>query len=145
MARPRLLLLSCMVVAGFGCELGPRSGQGLRLPEGDIVRGEVAFRELGCATCHDVAGGPAAPEGERSDVIVTLGGAVTRVETYGELVTSIINPSHEISGRYPREQVTGDGVSKMENFNERMTVAQLIDLTAFLQSKYEVHREFFYP
>jgi hypothetical protein len=30
-------------------------------------------------------------------------------------------------------------VSKMEleNFNDRMTVAQLIDLVAFLQSKYE--------
>lgn len=64
-----------------------------------------AFRELGCPTCHDVVGGPADPEGERPDVIVTLGGKVTRVETYGELVASIINPSHEICRRYPRAQV----------------------------------------
>jgi hypothetical protein len=56
-------------------------------------------------------------------------------------VTSIVNPSHEISRRYPREQVAEGDVSKMENFNERMTVAQLIDLTAFLQSRYEVRPE----
>jgi hypothetical protein len=28
----------------------------------------------------------------------------------------------------------------MKNFNEEMTVAQLIDLTAFLQSKYEIRQ-----
>ena len=138
MTTPRLLLLACMAVAGLGCEVGPQSGRGFRLPEGDTGRGEVAFRELGCSSCHDVAGGPASPEGNRSDVIVTLGGEVIRVETYGELVTSIINPSHKISRRYPREQVAEGGVSKMENFNEQMTVAQLIDLTAFLQSKYQL-------
>ncbi len=146
MTRPRwLILVSCIAVVGLGCEIGSRSGRGFRLPEGDIGRGEVAFRDLGCAACHDVAGVPAVAEGARPDVIVTLGGRVTRVETYGELVTSIINPSHEISGGYPREQVAEGGVSKMENFNARMTVAQLIDLTAFLQSKYEVPQELYFP
>ena len=135
------LLVTFLIVACFGCEVGPRSGRGLRLPEGDVERGALAFRELGCPECHDVVGGPAAPEGERSDVIVTLGGEVTRVESYGELVTSIINPSHEISRRYPKEQVADGDVSKMENFNEEMTVAQLVDLTAFLQSKYELRPE----
>lgn len=134
MSIPSLILAS-LVLVSVGCEFGPRSGRGLRLPDGDIARGELAFRELECDSCHDV-GGVRPPEGERSDVIVTLGGEVTRVETYGELVTSIVNPSHELSVRYPRDQVADGDRSKMENFNERMTVAQLIDLTAFLQSKY---------
>ena len=56
-------------------------------------------------------------------------------------MTSIINPSHEIARRYPREQVADDDTFKMENFNERMTVAQLIDLAEFLQSRYELRRE----
>ena len=141
MTALRLLFLCCMVVAGLGCEVGPRSGRGFRLPDGDTGRGEIAFRELGCAACHDVVGGPASPVANRSDVIVDLGGEVTHIETYGELVTSIINPSHEISRRKPREQVAEGGVSKMKNFNEQMTVAQLIDLTAFLQSKYQLRPE----
>jgi hypothetical protein len=133
-----LLLVSCLIAICFGCEVGPRSGRGFRLPDGDVERGALAFRELGCQRCHDVIGEPAAPEGDRSDVIVTLGGEVTRIEAYGELVTSIINPSHEISPRYSREQVAEGNESKMENFNDQMTVDQLIDLTAFLQSKYKI-------
>jgi hypothetical protein len=140
MRTATLLLLSVLIVS-FGCEIGPRSGRGLHLPDGDVGGGELAFQTLGCTTCHDVVGGPAAPKGDRSEVIVTLGGRVSRVETHGELVTAIINPSHEISRRYPREHVAEGDVSKMENFNERMTVAQLIDLSAFLQSKYKVRRE----
>jgi hypothetical protein len=73
--------------------------------------------------------------------VVVLGGEVTRIETYGELVTSIVNPSHEISRRYPKEDVTVGDVSKMRNFNDVMTVAQLIDLTTYLQSKYQLIRE----
>ena len=141
MRTASLLFVSFLIMMCFGCEVGPRSGRGLRLPDGDVERGALAVRELGCPNCHHVVGGPAAPGGTRSEVIVTLGGEVTRIETYGELVTSMINPSHKISRRYPREQVAEGNVSKMENFNERMTVAQLIDLTAFLQSKYEIRRE----
>jgi len=134
-------LVLFLVLVGVGCEVGPRSGRGLRLPAGDVARGAIAFESLGCATCHDIAGEPAGTAAGRPETIVTLGGEVTRVETYGELVTSIINPSHEISRRYPEKEVAEGDVSKMQNFNERMSVAQLIDLTAFLQSKYEVRRE----
>jgi hypothetical protein len=102
-----------------------------------VERGEVAFQEIGCRECHRVFGEPNS-DADRLGVVVTLGGEVARIKTYGELVTAIINPSHEISRRYPREQVADGDVSKMENFNEEMTVAQLIDLTAFLQSKYRL-------
>ena len=139
--RATLLLVVVVALASLACEVGPQSGRGLRLPEGDLEAGKLAFQELACTTCHDVVGVPMQGRGERPDTIVTLGGEVTRVESYGQLVTSIINPSHKISGRQPREQVSEGGESKMENFNDQMTVSQLIDLTQFLQSRYELRRE----
>ena len=136
---PAWMALAALLASG--CEVGPKSGAGLRLPDGDVGRGEIAFRELGCDRCHDVAG-LAPPEGERPDPVVVIGGTVSRVETYGELVTSIVNPSHELSRRYPAEAVSeGEGVSRMESFNDVMTVSQLLDLTTFLQSKYELRPE----
>jgi hypothetical protein len=72
--------------------------------------------------------------------MVTLGGEVTRVKTYGELVTSIINPSHRLAQGYPTEEVSAAGESLMAlaYLNDVMTVQQLIDLVAFLQARYEV-------
>lgn len=136
-----LVLVVGLATAWTACEVGPRSGRGLRLPDGDTEAGRLVFQELACTTCHDVAGVPMEAPGERPDAIVTLGGEVTRVESYGELVTSIVNPSHEISRRYPSDQVADGDVSKMANFNDLMTAQQLIDLTAFLQSRYELRRE----
>ncbi len=140
--RTELSMLAALLgVALAACEIGPRSGRGLRLPEGDVARGELAFRDLGCPQCHDVAGGAEFQQADRADYIVRLGGEVTHVETYGELVTSIIHPSHEISGRHPREKVADGERSRMRSFNEQMSVAQLVDLTAYLQSKYELRIE----
>ena len=137
-AKALTLLGAALVVALAGaCDGGRRSGRGLRLPDGDVERGRVAFVELGCPSCHEAEGVPAAPD-IQPPVIVKLGGPVRRVETYGQLVTAIVNPSHRITSRYPREKVAIGDESRMENFNDRMTVAQLIDLVAFLQSKYEL-------
>jgi hypothetical protein len=61
------------------------------------------------------------------------------VKTYGDLVTSIVNPSHRLARGYPREEVSTDGVSLMSwvFLNEVITVQQLIDIVAFLQDEYE--------
>jgi mono/diheme cytochrome c family protein len=99
---------------------------------------EQAFQDLGCHDCH-VIGGEASPTtGPDGRVLVVLGGKVAHIESHGELVTSIVNPSHGFSRRYPREQVADEDRSKMPNFNETMTVEELINLTAYLQSKYEL-------
>jgi hypothetical protein len=65
---------------------------------------------------------------------------VTRVKTYGDLVTSIINPSHKLAPGYRPDDVTEGGRSLMERayLNEVMTVQELIDLVAYLQPLYEV-------
>ena len=130
------LAILCLAWTCLACEVGPQSGRGLRLPDGDVEAGRLAFQELACTTCHDVAGVPMEARGERPDTIVMLGGEVTRVESHGQLVTSIVNPSHGISGRYPKDDVADGDESRMAGFNDLMTVAQLIDLTAFLQSRY---------
>jgi len=72
--------------------------------------------------------------------LVTLGGQVTRVRTYGELVTSIINPSHRLAPGYPIEDISrvGESLMALAYLNEVMTVQQLVDLVAFLQTRYEV-------
>jgi hypothetical protein len=139
--RVKALEILCTLIAVtllVACDSGPQSGRGLRLPDGDIERGKQAFVEIGCPRCHEVAGVvAAAPEGD-VPTIIRLGGPVRRVETYGELVTSIVNPSHGISRLHPAEHVAIGDESRMKDFNDTMTVAQLIDLVAFLQSQYEL-------
>jgi len=131
------VIASFMMIGSMGCEIGPRSGLGLRLPDGDIIRGEQAFYEL---RCNEIAGEDASTMAEHREVIVVLGGKVAHIETHGELVTSIINPSHSFPRPYPRAQIARMNPSRMPSINEKMTVEELINLTAFLQSKYELEQ-----
>ena len=64
---------------------------------------------------------------------------VTRVKTYGELVTAIINPSHKLAQGYPLDTISEDGQSRMPLYNSYMTVQELIDIVAFLQPHYDVY------
>ena len=118
----------------------PKSARGFRLPDGDVERGKVAFVQSKCSACHTVKGTDIpAPSKDYAYVrVVVLGGEVRQVKTYGELVTSIINPSHVLAPGYPKELITKNNQSAMPNFNDTMTVRQLIDLVAFLQSRYEL-------
>lgn len=137
----RMLFLAlaafCLMAVG-GCDTGPKSAAGFRLPDGDPDLGEATFVELECTSCHVISNHELPEPTHKGPVQVTLGGEVTRVKTYGELVTSIINPSHKLVRWYPEEEVSKDGKSLMPYFNDRMTVSQLIDLVAFLQSHYDV-------
>jgi hypothetical protein len=133
------------IVFAFGAAIGlsacgPESGLGFRLPDGSQERGRSAFIELRCHACHDIIGINLPELPVTGAAQVTLGGITTRVKTYGELVTSIINPSHKIVARLPPEEVSIDGESLMSlaYLNEVTTVQQLIDLVAFLETTYEV-------
>jgi L-cysteine S-thiosulfotransferase len=128
-----VLLLGAMWLTGCG----KQSPRGFRLPEGDPERGKLAFAELQCQTCHPVEGVELPPPFSRSPIQVVLGGEVTRVKTYGELVTAIIHPDYEMSEKFPGTLEKGD-VSPMPEFNEFMTVGQMIDIVAFLQPRYKL-------
>lgn len=130
--------IAFLLLAAVGCDPGAKSERGFRLPDGDIEKGKAAFLALRCNDCHTVADVDLPPPAQEPEVNVVLGGEVRRVKTYGELVTSVINPSHTIARGYPKEKITEDGQSKMTNFNEVMTVSQLVDIVAFLQDAYEI-------
>lgn len=134
MKRMSLFWLAPLVLVG--CAPGPESSHGFRLPGGDVEAGQVVFAQLQCVACHTVEGAEFAT-GPAGAIDVRLGGKVLRVRSYGELVTAVINPSHDLVKGYPAEEVSREGQSLMANYNETMTVQQLIDLVAFLQSTYE--------
>jgi mono/diheme cytochrome c family protein len=129
----RPVLLVAFVLLAVGCDL-ERSPRGFRLPDGNVDKGKEAFVTLQCNACHSVSGETfPAP----TSFNIPLGGETPRIRTYGELVTSIINPSHVISARY-RAELREAKESPMTNFNDTMTVTQMIDLVAFLQSRYKL-------
>ncbi len=131
------LLIPLLMLAG--CDSGPKSPRGFSLPEGDPGAGQQVFVELQCNACHQMAGiEQLAGEEGKPKISVKLGGKVSKIKTYGELVTSIINPSHRLVKGYPADEIQNGGESKMRNYNDVMTVTQLIDLVAFLQSKYDL-------
>ena len=137
MGRIWLTFAALCVVLG-GCDTGPRSALGFRLPDGDPEAGRQAFLSLQCHSCHDVGGDtlPAAPDRQRT--IVQLGGPVGVVKTYGQLVSAIIYPSHKITGNQHKDLVSRDGESLMRDYNDTMTVQQMIDIVAYLQPHYDV-------
>ncbi|MCP5381835.1 MAG: c-type cytochrome [Kordiimonadaceae bacterium] len=121
------------------CDFGPESSYGFTLPEGNPELGKRYFVEFRCIDCHTVAGMEdelIAPEGIEPIMAVPLGGTTTHIATYGELVTSIINPSHKVSDQYRLTPAVGEGQSMMRNYNSIMTVSELIDLVAFIQNQY---------
>jgi mono/diheme cytochrome c family protein len=135
-----LLLLAGALLLLLGCEASARSSDGFRLPDGDVTRGREVALEMKCAVCHRIeAPGMPAPTAD-PPVPVMLGGEIRNVKTDGELVTSIINPSHRIVPTLRTERVTSGNLSRMPDYGEVMTVRQLADVVAFLQSRYTVIR-----
>ena len=133
-----LTLLLTSVLALSGCdEDRTMSERGFRLPDGDAMAGRETFLYMHCNQCHTIKG-EELPTIPGFEPFVELGGAVTRVRTYGELVTAVINPSHKLAQGYPEELVSEDGKSKMYVYNGFMTVQELTDLVMFLQPHYDV-------
>lgn len=139
--KTRYLLVSvaAALLALSACDPEARmSTKGFRLPDGDAEAGRVAFLELQCHHCHTIEGIELPELPGQEPPFVQLGGDVTQVKTYGELVTAIINPSHKLARGYAKEVVADDGESKMHVYNEHMTVQELIDIVMYLQPMYEV-------
>ncbi|MBT8087997.1 MAG: c-type cytochrome [Gammaproteobacteria bacterium] len=122
------------------------SARGFRLPDGDAQAGREAFLYMQCHQCHTLKGETLPVVPGENPPYVELGGQVTQVKTYGQLVTSIINPSHKLATGYAKEVVSEGGESNMYIYNQHMTVQELIDIVMFLQPYYDVVvPEFRYP
>jgi hypothetical protein len=72
--------------------------------------------------------------------LLEIGKELTRAEAFrksGRVVTDIIHPSHKLPPDYPMENITSGSRSRMADYSDVMTVRQLVDLVAFLHSRYE--------
>ena len=148
----RKLSITALLLLGAACSQEQVANRGLSLPQGDAENGRLLFLEYKCIQCHILAGTEFSDDEwrltENGGIAVELGGKTDKIQTYGDLVTSIINPSHRIAKGYPLEQVTYvDGESQMNYYNQVMTVDELIDLVTFLKSKYQFksYTETIYP
>ena len=138
-ARTLLAVIAVSLVALCGCDQETMMSQkGFRLPDGDADAGREAFLYMQCHQCHTLEGEELPAIGGTEPPYVHLGGKVTKVRTYGELITSIINPSHKLAKGYAAERVAEDGESHMYIYNRHMTVQELIDIVMFLQPYYDV-------
>ena len=131
-----VFILLCGGVLVSSCN---EQARGFALPAGDIEEGKATYKSLACNECHSISG--IEWKGGSDSLKIQLGGEVATLKSYGDLVTSVINPSHKIARRYKQKganETTETGLSKMKNYNEIMTVQELVDLVTFLQSEYNV-------
>jgi sulfur-oxidizing protein SoxX len=124
-----------------GCASGALFG--FPIDQGDVTAGRQAFIDHRCHQCHSLADErlPALAGADRP--ILELGGPTTMVRSYADLTTSIINPNHAISERYRDQELLRNTEIPLESPMPRpnldtMSVRQLIDIVAFLDSKYQL-------
>jgi sulfur-oxidizing protein SoxX len=115
------------------------------MPAGDAERGRAAFVALECYTCHRVSGVELPPPTVDLARVVVLGGDVYRLRTYGDLITSIIHPTRDVSDLMRMPLPEGSTQSPMQEVNDQMTFTQLIDLVTFLQPRYQRLEPLYHP
>ncbi len=134
-----LCILTLLAMGLSSCDLGPESPKGFSLPQGNSADGKLVLIKYKCLACHQIKGvEPQADLMDNPELSVRLGGKSTKVKTYADLLTSIINPSHKLAKGYKLSTVQVDGVSKMTVYNDVMTVTELVNLVTFLQPSYEL-------
>lgn len=131
------LLAFCTLFCLSACDVNDRRQGDFYLPEGNAAKGKEHFVSLGCSNCHTVMGAELPESAGTGPVRVLLGSQTSGQMSYGQLVTSIVNPSHKLSARYRKDEVSQEGESLMTVYNDVLTVTQLTDLVAFLQAHYE--------
>ncbi|HZP38017.1 MAG TPA: CopD family protein [Methylomirabilota bacterium] len=96
-------------------------------PPGEAERGRILFARLGCPVCHRV-GGAAGPDSAPGPDLAGAG----EHHPAGYLLESVINPDAVI---VEGPGYTGqDGRSIMPSYADRLTVAELLDLVAYLRT-----------
>ncbi len=96
------------------------------LPKGDAVKGRDVFSKYECYYCHQVRGEDY-PEPTETAPELSQMGPLHPVEFFAE---SIINPNAVV----PKEYRNSDGTSPMTNFTDKMTLRELIDVSAYIAS-----------
>jgi sulfur-oxidizing protein SoxX len=148
----KLTLFATCAILLAACRTYPDYTGDFRFPilRGDTQRGQQAFVQYGCHQCHTVDGLALPDTAEARAITVNLGGDLMFAKTYGDLVTSIINPDHVISKEWldqlPRATRRATDSSPMY-VDSDMKVTELIDIVAFLNSRYRLlpgYTEYYY-
>ena len=132
-----LLVVSLFVLSACTVESPPVKG--FILPDGDVAQGEQVFVKYNCHGCHTIPGVDLPQNEFEPPFTLEIGGAVYRVKGYGELLTAVINPDHVISKDYIKELEEVErkvAISPMPYYGDVMTIAEMIDLVAFLHAQY---------
>lgn len=109
---------------------GVPPGWRFTLPQGDVAAGRQSFVDLGCHSCHAVAGEAFSPANDPSHVGPELSGMGSHHPAL-YFVESILTPDAVlIDGP---GYITDDDRSRMPAYPD-LTVTQLADLVAYLQS-----------
>lgn len=130
--------VAAWTILATGCAYSPDFA--FPIEQGNIAAGRQAFIDHRCQRCHSVAGVDLPRVAGAPPPLLELGGETSTAKSYEELMTSIINPNHAISERYRDQQLLGadvpvDSPMPMPEI-DNMTVRQLIDIVAFLDSRY---------
>lgn len=144
---PSILFSICLcgVMVLAGCSTEPVFTAKFSFPilKGNIEHGKQSFVELGCNQCHTVNGVSLPAYEGVMPVKFELGGKIWYVKSYADLVTSIINPDHVISREYLEKIHHGsEDINSPMPFRGDMTVTQLIDIVTFLNSRYELMKDY---
>jgi sulfur-oxidizing protein SoxX len=130
-----LLTIAAITVLGAACVTGQKSSSGFHLPDGNVEAGSKTFVALRCYDCHQVQG-LEMPASELR-VPVVLGGKSPFVRTDGELVTLIVDPFYKFGAVSRDDPVLRARLRRMAETGEQVTTGELVDLVAFLHSRYE--------
>jgi Cu/Ag efflux protein CusF len=101
------------------------AGWRFTMPKGDPVKGKAVFEKFECSYCHEVRG--EFPNPVESAPELSQMGPLHPVEFFAE---SIINPNAVV----PKNYREANGKSPMTDFTEKMTVRELIDVSAYVAS-----------
>lgn len=112
---------------------GVPKGWKFRLPDGSPAAGRTVFIKMECFRCHTVKGEPF-PDVDRgpTEVGPELTGIGSEHHPPEYLSESIVNPNRVIL--VGPGYAASDGSSVMPSYTDLMTVQELIDLTAYLDS-----------
>ena len=130
-----LLFLIFLLITLSAC-----GGESVYFPQGDAQAGKQVFTELKCYSCHVVIGEDYPDPSAITPTFVALG-ATGEQKPRLYLVESIIAPSHQFAtprppaGQTSRDPNIKSGTrSRMSDYSEQITVRELCDLVAYLES-----------
>lgn len=107
-------------------------GWQFRIPSGNAAEGKKVYVELECFSCHEIKGEQFPQASKDPDRVGPELTGIGRHHPAEYLAETIVNPNRVI---LEAPGFTGpDGLSKMPDYSESLTLRQLIDLVAYLKS-----------